>query len=338
MNKLQYIALGAILTTAATAQNEKATENEARIKKAIEEKLGANLPEIDANTKAKIKALAMKMGDGNDVTIEVEKISSIGGELKDVADFDFKGIKSQLKTQISSFKLPAVYLGVSIAKTNEVVASQLGITSGIGLSVISKVEKESPAGKSGILKNDILYKLNDQLLVNKDQLMNLLGSFKAGDKVKLSYYRKGKLAVSEVTLEKRKKSQATDFNFGNMDGSVAIGKAVIRDDKGNERVIPLDQMNMTDGGFDFDLNMLDGVESKVKMTTVLKTMVRFKDDNGSYTLKKTEKGLHLNAQDNDGKELFNGLIEPETEWKKIPAEIVPIVEKMKKIMSSNTKK
>lgn len=280
MKTLQYLAIASILSTVISAQNIESTDS-------IE----------SLNDITKLKKIAMKMGNGK--TMEF-KTKSLGNGV----DFDFKDMNQILIKHSKKSNLPDTYLGVPVTSTDEVSASQLGIASGLGLSVISKVDKESPAGKSGIIKNDILYKLNDQLLVNKDQLMTLLSTYKVGDKVMLSYYRSGKLAIKEVTLEKRISKKNTHFKAYTMGAN----------------------------DFDFDFDILDETNSKVSTSTVYGTMIHFVDQHGRYILNKTDKGLHLNAKDNDGKELFNGLIDSEKDSEKIPAKIQPSVEKMKALL------
>jgi len=51
-----------------------------------------------------------------------------------------------------------------------------------------------------VLKNDVLVKFDDQLLVNSKQLRTLVGTKKEGDAVHLTYLRKGQEATAEVKL------------------------------------------------------------------------------------------------------------------------------------------
>ncbi len=232
--------------------------------------------------------------------------------------------------EVTKVKSPIVYLGISPAATSEAIASQLDITAGFGLSVLNKVDADSPAGKAGIQKHDVLYKIDGQLLVNTDQFMSLLATFKVGDQIDLSYFRKGKLAVSKVTLEKRKTLPVSQNGLDQM--NFTISTHILPESGITANLIPADGLKIKDGEFQLDLTLLDGVQSKVLTQHILKKMILLNDENGTCTLKHTKEGLHLKAQDKQGNEIFNGVIEPETEWAKIPDNLLPSVSKMKKLL------
>jgi hypothetical protein len=63
------------------------------------------------------------------------------------------------------------------------------------------VKEGSPAQKAGVLKNDIVKKLDDQVLIDSKQLAVLVRLKKPGDQVSLTLLRKGKEQTMRVTLE-----------------------------------------------------------------------------------------------------------------------------------------
>lgn len=368
MKKLQHIVLGAILTSVATAQNLELKSKELTIDKDGTPHIGMVFEATDSETgkqldpkKIKVTAHSIdssgsKTINGKNIEFNAEVTDAKTGKKLDPKDFKMitkvtENTRERSSSMNSKATLPEVYMGVSTAKISNTLSAQLDIPAGLGLSVINTVDKKSPAGKSEIQKHDILYKLNDQLLINKDQLMSLLGTFKIGETVKLSYFRKGQLAVSEITLEKRKAWQA---NHPNPDGlSVNIESFNPNGDNMGSYVGKIvKDFKMKDGNFKFDFNSLDGVEAEGKMITDLKMIVGYKDDNGYYTMKQTKEGLHFNAKDSDDKVLFDGLVErkaiepesakpnsaepeviqPEAPLKKVPAELLPQVRKMKKLL------
>ncbi|MEZ0389113.1 MAG: PDZ domain-containing protein, partial [Verrucomicrobium sp.] len=80
--------------------------------------------------------------------------------------------------------------------------AQLPLPAGTGLLVRSVVP-DSPAAKAGLQKNDVLVRLDDQILVNSSQLRTLVSTRKDGDAVKLALLRQGKEVVSEAKLGTR---------------------------------------------------------------------------------------------------------------------------------------
>lgn len=98
---------------------------------------------------------------------------------------------------------PYTYLGVSPVPMPEPLRAQLDLPDGFGL-VVGHVEAESPAAKAGVEANDVLHKLDDQMLVNHEQLVTLVRSKKPGDAVTLHLYRKGKPTELKATLAEKK--------------------------------------------------------------------------------------------------------------------------------------
>ena len=80
------------------------------------------------------------------------------------------------------------WLGVGTRRIPKLVAEHLGVPAGAGLSV-EMVAPGSPAEKAGLKKDDVLVKLNDQVLVNKDQLATLIEGTEPGKKVKIQVMR-----------------------------------------------------------------------------------------------------------------------------------------------------
>jgi hypothetical protein len=116
------------------------------------------------------------------------------------------------------------WLGVSTAETSDEVRSQLDLQQGCGLSVLSVVPG-SPAEKAGFQRNDVLTKLGDQILMSRAQLQNLLAAKKAGDKVELTYFRKGKeqRATADVAEREEAAEAICDINLNGLDLGKLLG-------------------------------------------------------------------------------------------------------------------
>ncbi len=94
------------------------------------------------------------------------------------------------------------WLGVATEPVGTDVAAQVPVPAHTGL-VVRQVMAGSPAAAAGLQELDVLAKLDDQILITPRQLSVLIGNLKAGDSVKLSYFRKGQPAQAIATLADR---------------------------------------------------------------------------------------------------------------------------------------
>jgi membrane-associated protease RseP (regulator of RpoE activity) len=97
---------------------------------------------------------------------------------------------------------PVTYLGVAAGEVRDDLAAHLPIEKGTGLVALT-VAKDSPAAAAGLQENDVLVKFDDQILIHPQQLQVLVRNRAEGDKVKLTYLRKGQLKTATATLTKR---------------------------------------------------------------------------------------------------------------------------------------
>jgi hypothetical protein len=85
---------------------------------------------------------------------------------------------------------PTPFLGVSTSPVPPVLGAQLGLPEGFGL-VVDEVLPESPAGKAGVQRFDVLRLFNDQQLVDPGQLAALVRAVGKDAEVSLTLLRKG---------------------------------------------------------------------------------------------------------------------------------------------------
>lgn len=116
---------------------------------------------------------------------------------------------------------PVTWLGVSADEVSDDMRAQLPIPDNAGL-IVRDVTKDSPAEISGLQPNDILIKLDDQLLVNAPQLQSLIRGKKSGDEIAVTLLRKGretkiksKLASKVPSVDDSDSMQV--INLGNFD-------------------------------------------------------------------------------------------------------------------------
>jgi len=94
---------------------------------------------------------------------------------------------------------PKPWLGVTMEPVSDELRAQLPLDEGAGL-ILRNVSPDGPAAKAGLQKNDVLVKLDDQLLINGNQLSALVQMKKDGEKVRLTYFRGGKSSTAEAQI------------------------------------------------------------------------------------------------------------------------------------------
>ena len=97
---------------------------------------------------------------------------------------------------------PVTWLGLAADEVSADVRAQLPLPEGAGL-IVRHVTPGSPAAQAGVQANDLLIKLDDQLLINPAQLRALIRGKAEGEKITLSLLRKGKELKVAATLVKK---------------------------------------------------------------------------------------------------------------------------------------
>ncbi|HVZ96261.1 MAG TPA: PDZ domain-containing protein [Chitinophagaceae bacterium] len=100
------------------------------------------------------------------------------------------------KLRLISDEKPHTFLGVLSEKADNGVK-------------ISEVVKGSAAEKSGLLKGDIVTKIDDKTITTPDDLMKIVRSYKPGDEIKLYYVREGKKKDVKLKLGETKSNNPT---------------------------------------------------------------------------------------------------------------------------------
>jgi hypothetical protein len=94
----------------------------------------------------------------------------------------------------------APWIGFEVVRVDDVVRAQLPkLPKGVGF-VISNVIANGPARQAGVMPFDILWRWNDQFLVNEAQLAVLLQMHKPGEEIALTIFRAGEEKSLNVTL------------------------------------------------------------------------------------------------------------------------------------------
>lgn len=213
---------------AATVMAHSVLAGETKVSRTVVVSGNAGTPHLVFSTNITTRVFASSSANGAS-NITTRTFSSSGGD--GVANVQVKvfNAKGEDITPASGAgtERKMTWLGVTAEETDDVVRSQLLIESGAGLT-IHGVTPDSPAAKGGLLKHDILICLNDQLLMEPRQLSKLVQAKKPGDRVKLTYLRKGKEAKTEVTLDEHTETSSGNvqvLDLGDMGGTLNINAA-----------------------------------------------------------------------------------------------------------------
>lgn len=241
-------------------------------------------------------------------------------------------------------KEPVTYLGVETAEITRTLSTQLSLPKGVGL-VVMRVIDQSPA--ADVLKeDDVLTKLDDQILVDTHQLSVLVRGKKAGDEAKLTLVRGGKEMTVTVKLGTHEvPKQADNFFFhslnpGGMEvGSLPLpphgepGTFVWRGFPGMSADDSKDVLHMIERERG---NFLAGPGVRIvtragKGSTIVdlpKSNISYSDDDGSIDVKIEDGKRNLSVKDAKGKVLFEGPVNTAEERAKLPADISKRVSKL----------
>ncbi|MCX5682875.1 MAG: PDZ domain-containing protein [Planctomycetota bacterium] len=182
------------------------------------------------------------------------------------------------------------YMGVLTSPPPEVLVDQLKLPKGAGL-LVDFVDTKSPAAAAGIRKNDVLVKLDDQLLTSSQHLATLVQMHKPKDKVALALIREAQ--EQKLTVE-----------LGESDA--AQEQAV------NRRL----QQNLPPNVAQMFANMNGARRAAASSTS------SFSDGEHSLTVTTNGREKTLVAKDRDGKVLFDGPVNTDEQRKAVPPEIL----------------
>ena len=195
----------------------------------------------------------------------------------------------------------ATYLGVATSSPPEPLVDQLKLPKGVGL-LVEFVDAKGPAA-AGIRKNDVLTRLDDQLLTSPQQLAVLVQMHKPKDKVALTLVREAQ--EQKVTVE--------------------LGES-----EENALELAADRIELQPGGRVNLTQMLANMNGARRAATA--STASFSDGEHSLTVTTNGREKHLVAKDRDGKVLFDGSVTTEQQRKQVPPEILKKFQTMEQSM------
>lgn len=234
------------------------------------------------------------------------------------------------------------YLGVYVESIPEMLGEHLGIQPGVGV-VIEGVIEGGPAEAAGLMKNDLILKFDDQILIGTKQAVTLVKISEPGSVHELSIMRKGEKQTVSVTLgskkmKPKKKVEEQSRMFPSPPKSPNV-PALPRFDR-NHAIRSLKDLSMDgnrivylgEGGeIDFETSMelneeIDTMVKRVQLavsevegvsapTIVLhdeERVFEFFDDSGmSYTVVDSGEECELTIVNAEGKSEFEGILDDE---------------------------
>ena len=235
-------------------------------------------------------------------------------------------------------KEKVTYLGVETAPMNRTLGAQLGLPKDTGLIVTNVMEK-SPAAE--VLKDDdVLTKIDDQLLIDTHQLSVLVRAKKEGDEVNLTFVRGGKEMSAKARLgthEVPKHANAFFYRNGGMNllpmtGGVpgltfderlpGMGPDDSRDVL---RMIEHERGNFLIGP---GVRIMNRAGKGSTIVDLPKSNISYSDDDGSIEIKVDDGRRNLTVKDTKGAVAFNGPINTAEERAKLPPEVSKRLEKL----------
>lgn len=112
--------------------------------------------------------------------------------------------KGILAGVLETGKVSRAYLGVNYITVTPDVAREYNLDVDEGAYVYSEsgnpVVSGSPAAQAGLKEGDIIIKINDQTVGENGSLSSILGEYRPGDKITITYLRDGREQTTSATL------------------------------------------------------------------------------------------------------------------------------------------
>jgi len=193
---------------------------------------------------------------------------------------------AQDTTPVVAAKEPVgvAWLGLGVSKPDETTATHVpALPPGIGF-VVTTLDKGGPAERAGVKQLDLLWKMNEQMLVNEGQLATLLRLADPGEEVTVSVFRRGEPVDLKVTLGETKGDNGDVIRR-------ILNDSVMRSDDGALRIV------------------------NVEMKTAA-----ISNEKGSAQVSRAEGGDSVRILDPEGKVIFEGVVSGRPEYSDVPQE------------------
>lgn len=251
------------------------------------------------------------------------------------------GDSGAVNTDKPDAKETVAFLGVETSPVGRTLARQLGLARDMGL-VVTRIAENSPA--AAVLKeDDILTKLDDQLLVDSRQFSILIRSKKEGEEIGLTVIRGGKETIVKAKLGKRDIPRLAGMEFGPdanirfFNGRDLPGLMDLRELPGMAREDVNNALRLLGGehGNWFGRPRVhvfnrEGGRGSTMLDMAQGNLV-YSDEEGSVEVNAKDGKRELTIKNPKGEVTFKGAINDEADRKKLPPEVVARLNKIEKI-------
>jgi serine protease Do len=104
-----------------------------------------------------------------------------------------------MQSLLETGRVSRSYLGVTIQEVTPELAQALGLKSAQGV-LISDVLPEGPSHKAGLMRGDVVLRINDQVMSSTGQLRNVVAAAGVGKTIAVEIWRRGETRRVSVTL------------------------------------------------------------------------------------------------------------------------------------------
>lgn len=240
-------------------------------------------------------------------------------------------------------KEKVTFLGVETSPVSNPVAAQLGLAKGLGLVVNHVVAGSAAAGV--LQENDILLRLDDQILIETRQLAVLVRNHKEGDEVTLTYLRAAKQSSARIKLTQKEVPKVSAhfeqwFPRGGGPGNLVLAPgsagdrselAVVPPGQPREevdRVLSLIQPAPGHEPIRVRIERKGGPGYRATSINTANSNLSYCDDDGSLELSAKDGKKTLVAKNSRGEQLFSGLVTTPEERSALPEAVRQRLEKL----------
>jgi membrane-associated protease RseP (regulator of RpoE activity) len=203
----------------------------------------------------------------------------------------------------------ASWLGVSAVHAQPVLLKQLKQKAGL---VVAAVEPGSPAEHAGLKTDDLITKLDDQLLINPEQLRDLIRMHDAGQTVTVTLLREGQeMKIAPKLVEHEVVAVTAEEAAGAGPALLSLYRAAGGDVPNGAKVFvsnPSVVVGTRPGG-------AGGNALQFSINTI------YSGNGHAYVTSTRDGKKQLLVTDETGKTLFNGPVESVDDQGKIPADL-----------------
>ncbi|MBL9214212.1 MAG: PDZ domain-containing protein [Opitutaceae bacterium] len=218
-------------------------------------------------------------------------------------------------------KEKVTFLGVETMPVSRTLASQVGLPRDTGLAV-TRVLPGSPAAEA-VKEDDVLTKLDDQILVNQAQLRVLIRARQEGDEVGLTLLRGGKEMKVKVKLGVNELPKVADNVLFQREGDgfmPALPLPGLAPDEARDvlRMIGRERGRFVEGP-GVRIRAQPGQEFTI--VDLPRSNISYADDAGAIDIRSDDQERTLTVKDAQGKVTFEGPITREEQRAKLPPEV-----------------